>query len=235
MAIFYLILFLILLYILVRFLRPKIIATRESKVQGILKVYKSWKGQLSLNINGNTHSVYGNWKKLQNTYWGQIARTISKGADEKISVLFLGLGGGTCPTLVHELLPRAKLLAVEFDPVVVELAKEFFGFSTEFCKVIVGDIKNLALDDESFDFIVHDAMSSRGGRFFYPRSEKKYLLDLLKFLKHDGKLIINVPINAIDENASQNLNNFFVERGNRVNYQKVKDGVYINELLIINK
>ncbi len=43
-------------------------------------------------------------------------------------VLVVGLGGGTIPSFLHKHYPQTRIDAVEIDPVVVEVAKQFFGF-----------------------------------------------------------------------------------------------------------
>ena len=44
------------------------------------------------------------------------------------SVLIIGLGGGTLPTALHELLPEAVIDTVEIDPAVVEVAQTYFSY-----------------------------------------------------------------------------------------------------------
>ncbi|MCY2991483.1 MAG: fused MFS/spermidine synthase [Planctomycetota bacterium] len=43
-------------------------------------------------------------------------------------VLVVGLGGGTVPSFLHKHFPSMHLDVVDIDPVVVQVAKEFFGF-----------------------------------------------------------------------------------------------------------
>ena len=46
-------------------------------------------------------------------------------------ILMVGLGGGTLPTYFRDQFPKLHIDVVEIDPVVVELAKEFFGFAED--------------------------------------------------------------------------------------------------------
>jgi spermidine synthase len=43
-------------------------------------------------------------------------------------VLIVGLGGGSIPTALREILPEAQIDVVEIDPAVTRVAKQFFGF-----------------------------------------------------------------------------------------------------------
>src|SRR5688572_7326280 len=46
-------------------------------------------------------------------------------------VLIVGLGGGTIPTALREVLPDAEIDAVEIDPAVTRVARRFFGFKDD--------------------------------------------------------------------------------------------------------
>ncbi len=46
-------------------------------------------------------------------------------------VLIVGLGGGTIPTALREILPDAQIDVAEIDPAVTRVAKDFFGFRTD--------------------------------------------------------------------------------------------------------
>ena len=43
-------------------------------------------------------------------------------------MLLVGLGGGGLPQFVRDFVPGANIEVVELDPVVLEVAKEWFGF-----------------------------------------------------------------------------------------------------------
>jgi spermidine synthase len=46
-------------------------------------------------------------------------------------VLVVGLGGGSIPNFLHKHYPETQIDAVDIDPVVVEVAKQFFGFNED--------------------------------------------------------------------------------------------------------
>lgn len=48
--------------------------------------------------------------------------------DAPVSVLLVGLGGGGLPQFLRDFVPNATVEVVELDPVVLEVAKEWFGF-----------------------------------------------------------------------------------------------------------
>ena len=77
-------------------------------------------------------------------------------------VLIAGLGGGTLPTALHELLPEARIDVVEIDPAVVAAAHEYFHFATtDRLAVHVRDarvfIKRAAVQRARYDLVMLDA------------------------------------------------------------------------------
>lgn len=48
--------------------------------------------------------------------------------DKPVSLLLIGLGGGGLPQFLRDFVPDAVIEVVELDPVVLGVAKEWFGF-----------------------------------------------------------------------------------------------------------
>jgi len=77
-------------------------------------------------------------------------------------ILFVGLGGGAMPTFVRHVLPEARIDAVELEPRVVEVAREWFGFRTDSLlavHVADGRVFIEAADPGRWDMISLDAFS----------------------------------------------------------------------------
>jgi len=77
-------------------------------------------------------------------------------------ILFVGLGGGAMPMYARAVLPGARIDVVEIDPVIVEVARRYFGFRPDSQLVVhTGDgrvfIERAA--PASYDLIVLDAFS----------------------------------------------------------------------------
>lgn len=57
-----------------------------------------------------------------------------------VSVLLVGLGGGGLPQFLRDFVPSVTVEVVELDPIVLEVAKEWFGFRPDDClTVTLGD------------------------------------------------------------------------------------------------
>ena len=80
------------------------------------------------------------------------------------SILMIGMGGGTIPTVLAELYPEAKIDVVEIDPAVIKVARAYFNFvETPKMRVLAQDgrvfVKRAALNGERYDLIFLDAFN----------------------------------------------------------------------------
>jgi spermidine synthase len=77
-------------------------------------------------------------------------------------VLVIGLGGGTLPMFLHKHFPQATIDAVDIDPGVIEVAKEFFGFEVnDRLRAHVADGRQFIEETvEPYDLILLDAYGS---------------------------------------------------------------------------
>ena len=109
-------------------------------------------------------------------------------------ILFVGLGGGAMPMYVRAVLPRARIDVVEIDPLVVEVAQEYFGFTPDtHLRVHVGDGRAFVEEAPpgSWDLIVLDAFSESG----IPRAltTRQFLETVGSRLAPGGVVVSNVP------------------------------------------
>lgn len=79
-------------------------------------------------------------------------------------VLVLGLGGGTLPMALDEVLPEARIDVVEIDPAVVRVAREYFAFApSDRVNVVTQDgrvfVKRAASRGEQYDLVMLDAFT----------------------------------------------------------------------------
>jgi spermidine synthase len=81
---------------------------------------------------------------------------------EPHSILIIGLGGGTLPRTLEQLLPGADIDVVEIDPAVVGVAEQYFGFKPdERIHLIVQDgrayVRQSLRGTKRYDLIILDA------------------------------------------------------------------------------
>ena len=90
-----------------------------------------------------------------------LAGTLFTGAPPR-RVLIVGLGGGSLPTALREILPKAQIDVVEIDPAVTRVARKYFNFREDpQMKVIELDgrvyVKRAIRSGEKYDVIMLDA------------------------------------------------------------------------------
>ncbi|XP_020571393.1 methyltransferase-like protein 13 isoform X2 [Phalaenopsis equestris] len=133
---------------------------------------------------------------------------------ERVKVIVVGLGAGLFPTFLHICLPILDIEVVELDPVVLELAKNYFGFKEDAqLKVHIGDgikfIQNANINSEikgsvanggkngdMMKIIIVDADSSdlSSGLACPPAGfvEEAFLSSVKDFLSAGGLFVINL-------------------------------------------
>ncbi|KAH9503388.1 eEF1A lysine and N-terminal methyltransferase [Bulinus truncatus] len=84
--------------------------------------------------------------------------------DEPLAGVLVGLGGGALPSFIHQIFPTMNLDCVELDPVVADIATNWFNLTLdERLKVHIADgiqfIRKLATDGEKRDVIFLDVDS----------------------------------------------------------------------------
>jgi spermidine synthase len=82
--------------------------------------------------------------------------------DPPKTILIVGLGGGSIPTALRELLPAAKIDVVEIDPAVTRVARKYFGFKDDpKLKVMEMDgrvyVKRAIREGTKYDLVMLDA------------------------------------------------------------------------------
>ncbi|CAH2311827.1 methyltransferase 13 isoform X1 [Pelobates cultripes] len=154
-----------------------------------------------------------------------------------ISVLVIGLGGGSLSLFIHDYIGNSQVEAVEIDPSVLDVACQWFGFSQdERMRVHLGDglvcINDLAKQGKTlYDVVMFDVDSkdTSVGMSCPPPAfvEKDFLINVHKILKPDGIFVLNLVCrdSALNESVIKVLRDVFP----LIYKQKIEDEV--NEIL----
>ncbi len=109
-------------------------------------------------------------------------------------VLIVGLGGGTIPTALREILPQAQIDVAEIDPAVTEVARKYFNFHEDpKMKVFERDgrvyIKRAIRAGKKYDAILLDAFDQQ----YIPEHllTKEFLSEAKSLLAPGGVLVGN--------------------------------------------
>ena len=134
----------------------------ESALSGRIRVIED-QVERRLVVAGDTLSVYpldGDWSRVHRDYWWHALAAVT--FPPRPSVLLVGLGGGTQIHLLRRLARPRQIRAIERDPVIVRVARDWFGLARvgglEFlCDEAEVVVPSLAAADRRFDFIMEDA------------------------------------------------------------------------------
>ncbi len=109
-------------------------------------------------------------------------------------VLIIGLGGGTLPMALADLLPRARIDTVEIDPAVTRVATRYFGFQpSERVRVHEADgrayVEQAVRDGQRYDLVMLDAFDYH----YIPKhlTTREFLLQAKALLAPGGVLAAN--------------------------------------------
>ena len=139
---------------------------------------------------------------------------------EPESLLLIGLGGGTIPSLLKDLYPDMKMDLIEVDEAVVKVAREYFHFQeTGNMNVVVADgrvfTRRTLLQNKKYDLIFLDAYNGE----YIPEHlmTREFLADIKSLLSDDGIVIANTfAISRLYDHESVTYESVF---GNFINFK----------------
>ena len=147
------------------------------------------------------------------------------------SILIVGLGGGTLPMALRELVPAAVIDTVEIDPAVVRVATDYFGYRTDDQnRVFTEDArvfgKRAKIRGQRYDLIVLDAFN--GDYIPEHLMTVEYLREMRDLLTADGTLVANTFSSSnLYHHESNSYRQVF---GDFINYRRKDTG---NRVILI--
>jgi spermidine synthase len=111
-------------------------------------------------------------------------------------LLMIGLGGGAFPSFVQARLPEVYVDAVEIDPVVARVAKEYFGLNeTEKLRVHVVDAVAFVKQRRTpYDYIFLDAYDADA--LPMPLTTHSFFRDIRANLAPGGVVVVNIAMRS---------------------------------------
>ncbi len=114
-------------------------------------------------------------------------------------MLVIGLGGGAFPSFIRALFPEVQIDAVEIDPVVARIAKEYFDLKAEdrLQVHVVDAVDFVKQPREGYDYILLDAYDADD----LPDAlvTHVFLGDVHASLSTGGVAVVNIAITSEDE------------------------------------
>lgn len=151
-----------------------------------------------LRIDGTFASCYQPGCETTGSVWDAIAAPLLLlPPGRQRSVLLLGLGGGSAARVVRALAPRARIIGVEFDREVVEVARRWFDLDALGIEVVVEDALQFLHDArQRHDLVLDDVFVGRGHAVHKPGWLPRPGHELALAHLHEGGLLVS---NVLDE------------------------------------
>ncbi|MBU4526743.1 MAG: fused MFS/spermidine synthase [Desulfomicrobium sp.] len=120
---------------------------------------------------------------------------VSGYVDAPKKILVVGLGGGTVTRTLRMIYPDAEITNVEFDPEIVAMARQYFGYAEDAkMKLVVEDARRwLRRTTEQFDVILLDAY--HGGYIPFHLTTREFLEIVRERLSPGGVVCSNTWTN----------------------------------------
>lgn len=172
------------------FFYPKTVETRNSKINGEIKVTKLL-GSYRLIVGGCTQSG-----GLLNNIWKKALKSSKKDLNKKQpKILILGFGAGTAAQIIHNYWPQSTITGIEIDPIIIDLAKKYFKIDNiPQVKIIISDAIKWTLEKEKkqknfYDLILVDMYI--GSRLPSEVKNSHFLKALNSIISPDGSIFFN--------------------------------------------
>lgn len=188
---------------------PKTLYTTSSPFSGEICVLQKGK-ERQLVVGGYVQSINWDFPKVKDRVWGKIVEQASfvlnspvetgHAPSLKKEILILGLGAGTEVHLLSKQYPRSQITAVEIDPVIIQIAKNFFDVGKiPNLEIVEGDaFKFLEETKEIYDLIICDIYAA--GEYPKEADSEEFLLNLAK---HSKTAIFNRIFDSMSNPAAR--------------------------------
>lgn len=175
---------------------PKTLFESTSPLSGEIKVIEQG-SERRLMVGGVCQSVNTEAPGVEQRYWGQAAKEVKRVKSKVQSCLILGLGGGTVVHFLARDFPGVQIDVVELDPVIVDIARRFFGLDqipnlrviTADAAAVVNNPKTYNLPATTYNLILVDLYC--GSKFPEPFGNIEFIRRIAGLLAPDGLAIFN--------------------------------------------
>ncbi len=160
--------------------------------------------RVDLEVEGATFATWHPRHAFTGYSWDALAAAaLLRPGGAPTSVLLLGLGGGTVTRQLRALLPTVRLVGVEIDAGVIELARTYMGLREQQVEVHVEDAyAYLERTAERFDVVLDDLFLTGPNDVVRSRVPQGETLALLRARVADGGLFVANLITDAGEHKS---------------------------------
>jgi predicted O-methyltransferase YrrM len=148
--------------------------------------------RLDLDVEGATYATWHPGKLMTGYSWDALSMgCLLRAAGPPASILLLGLGGGTVTRQLRRFLPDVRLVGVEIDPGVIEIARRHLHLDDSNVEVNIADAYDfLENGTEKFDVIIDDLFLTGATDVVRSRVPSGETLDLVRSRVAPGGLVV---------------------------------------------
>ena len=176
----------------------------------------------------NANYSYGSLQKILKTGLKKLD------LDNYKDILILGMGGGSVlKTLRKKFLYKNNIVAVEIDPVMIQIAKEEFGISqANNLEIICDDATHfISANKKQYDLIIIDVFIDT--KIPSPFFEIDFWQDVVKAGKSKGSILFNADLDEANQHHILNIASFLYK--NKFEIEKMENVNQTNTLLIARR
>lgn len=177
-------------------------------IYNYIRVHKAPDGSRSLLTNEGLgiQSLYHPYRPLTGYYWDKAAVLPAINSAGK-DFLIIGSAGGTSARSLHYFFPDLALFGVDIDPLMIRVARRFFGMDKLPIALAIEDGRMfLARQEKSYDFIMVDVYKDELYIPFHVSTREFFEL-VKKRLTENGSMVMNIASLSRDSAVAMLLKN----------------------------
>ncbi len=130
---------------------PKVLFETQSKYNGTIQVMQVGSTR-KIKVDRVEQSINHEAESCKWLVWGKVIELLKEEEPSLKNVLVLGMGGGTIPHLLAKNFPGVEITSVEIDPVMVDVAKQYFDLDQiPNHRIIIDDALRVVVEPEVFN------------------------------------------------------------------------------------
>lgn len=130
---------------------PRVIFETTSEPNGRIRIVDVGNTRKII-VDNIVQSVNPDSPSCPKLVWGQLTDSLKEKLPEAENILILGMGGGTMAHLISRKYPDIKIVSVEYDGVMIEIAKKYFNVdSIPNHKIIHEDALRVVIEPEEYE------------------------------------------------------------------------------------
>lgn len=205
--------------------KDKVLYQVNSSISGVVKVIETEYGR-ELNINNTCHSVQST-KKQHPGYWGYVVKATK--IEPGSTILMLGLGGGEIVRLINNQCSDCKIVAIELDPVIVDIYKRYFS-PPDNLDIVLADAYDYVLNSSNnyYDIVISDAFKNE--EFVRDLLSDTFVEKVSEILKENGQYLTNIIFNSFVPEKCAEYKAILKRYFKNVEYKSTK-GIYFGNFV----